>query len=204
MIHARRPPPGRSRRAPRALDAVLGSRHSLRSPSTRSLRARSFSHHQRSPMATLRGSLVRCLAVSVAAAASAVAGTIHVPGDAPTIQQGIALAANGDTVLVAPGQYLEKIDFLGKRLVVRSEAGPVATTINAFLAGGSVVTVKSGEPFGTELRGFELKGGAGQIVQVSGQPFRAGGGLLVDNQSNLLVQDCFISDNDLLSFPDLS
>jgi hypothetical protein len=154
-------------------------------------------------MATLRGSIVRCLAVSVGSAATVLAGTVHVPGDAPTIQQGIALAADGDTVLVAPGQYLETIDFLGKRLIVESESGPDVTTINAFLA-GSVVSAKSGEPAGTELRGFELTTGSGQIVQISNQPFRVGGGVFVDNQSNLLVEDCYISDNKLMAYPDFS
>ena len=34
---------------------------------------------------------------------SAVASTIKVPADQPTIQDGINAAVNGDTVLVAPG-----------------------------------------------------------------------------------------------------
>jgi hypothetical protein len=41
---------------------------------------------------------------------------IRVPADYPTIQEGIAAASNGDTVLVEDGLYYENIDFLGKNL----------------------------------------------------------------------------------------
>jgi hypothetical protein len=37
--------------------------------------------------------------------------TIHIPGDAATIQGGINLARDGDTVLVAPGTYDETSTF---------------------------------------------------------------------------------------------
>ena len=46
--------------------------------------------------------------------------TIHVPADEPTIQDGLDVAVGGDTVLVAPGTYVENIDFIGKAITVRS------------------------------------------------------------------------------------
>lgn len=63
--------------------------------------------------------------------------TIRVPADQPTIQGGIDAAAPGDTVLVAPGTYVERVDFLGKAITVTSEAGPAATVIDGN-AGGVV------------------------------------------------------------------
>ena len=52
------------------------------------------------------------------------ADTILVPGDHSTIQAAIDAALDGDLVEVAPGTYLETIDFLGKPITVRSAAGP--------------------------------------------------------------------------------
>ncbi len=45
----------------------------------------------------------------------AFAATIHVPADQPTIQSAIDTALVGDIVLVAPGTYVENIDFIVKR-----------------------------------------------------------------------------------------
>ena len=43
----------------------------------------------------------------------------------------VGLAADGDTVLVAPGTYLENLDFRGKAITVRSQAGnPVQCIID--------------------------------------------------------------------------
>ena len=67
-----------------------------------------------------------CLLLSASLAAQA---TIRVPADAPTIQGGIDLAQDGDTVLVAPGTYPEVIEFRGKAITVRSEGGASVTTI---------------------------------------------------------------------------
>jgi len=54
---------------------------------------------------------------------------INIPADYPTIQAGIDAAANGDTVLVAPGNYIENPNIDGKNILLTSGEGPEATVI---------------------------------------------------------------------------
>ena len=45
---------------------------------------------------------------------------INVPGDQPTIQEGIDASSDGDIVLIQPGIYLENINFHGKCITLAS------------------------------------------------------------------------------------
>jgi hypothetical protein len=88
----------------------------------------------------------------------AAAKVINVPQDRPTIQAAINAAKPGDTVLVSPGLYTETINFLGKRITVKSKTGPKDTIID----GGqidSVVTFTSSEGLTSVLTGFTIQGG---------------------------------------------
>ena len=94
------------------------------------------------------------------------ATVINVPADHPTIQTGITNAANGDTVLVAPGTYIENISFDGKNIVVGSliltleDTSLVSETIIDGNLSGSVVTFTEGENNLAVLRGFTITGGS--------------------------------------------
>ncbi len=74
------------------------------------------------------------------------------------IQDAIVAASDGTTVLVAPGTYRERIDFLGKAIEVRSLDGPGATTIDA-QSQGRVVTFRNGEGRDSVLEGFTIRNG---------------------------------------------
>ncbi len=112
--------------------------------------------------------------------------TILVPSDYATIQEGIAAALSGDTVLVSPGTFYENIDFLGKAIVVTSEHGPDSTTIDGNGL-GSVVMAASGEPEGAEISGFTIKNG----YKYSDY----GGGIYCDNRCELMIRDNIIAYN---------
>jgi hypothetical protein len=98
--------------------------------------------------------------------------TIRVPADQPTIQAGVDAAMPGDSVVVAPGTYVERINFSGKAITVVSASGPTVTVIDGS-RGGAVVTFGSGEGRGAVLRGFTVTNGGGF----------SGGGIAVSNAS---------------------
>jgi hypothetical protein len=120
--------------------------------------------------------------LTIAAGTVAEAATIRVPADAPTIQQAINAAAPGDTVLVAPGTYVETLTFLGKAIMVVSEGGPAVTVIDGNGA-GSVVAFTSGEPRGAVLRGFTIQGGATSF---------SGGGVFIRNSSPTIADNWIV------------
>jgi hypothetical protein len=122
------------------------------------------------------------VACAIALPLSSQAATIRVPADAASIQQAIDAAAGGDTVLVAPGTYVENITFRGKSITVESEQGPEVTIIDGGGA-GSVVTFASGENRSAVLRGFTIRNGRNSF---------SGGGVLVQNSSPSIIGNAIV------------
>lgn len=82
---------------------------------------------------------------------------IHVPGDYPTIQQGVNAAMDGDTVLVGPGVYHEVFNYKGKAIWVKSEDGPAETVWEA-IQSNIFILFNTGEITSSVLCGFSIKG----------------------------------------------
>ncbi len=97
--------------------------------------------------------------VFLATAVPASADIINVPGQYPTIQQGIAAAVSGDIVLVAPGRYVEEIQ-LKAGVVVRG-AGEDKSIIDGGGDAGDVVSaIGNSIRNDTKLQGFTVMGAA--------------------------------------------
>ena len=94
---------------------------------------------------------------------SSPSATIRVPRDFAKIQAAIDSASNGDIVEVSAGTYTGDdnwdIDFWGKAITVRSEAGPSRTTIDCSGAEGHRgFYFHRGERQSSVLRGFTIIG----------------------------------------------
>ena len=111
------------------------------------------------------------------------AATIRVPADAATIQQAINGAVAGDTVLVAPGTYVETITFRGKAITVVSEQGPAFTIIDGNRA-GSVVIFAAGKTVSPCWRGYTVRNGANSF---------SGGGVLIRNAAPSILGNWIIA-----------
>ena len=152
-------------------------------------------------------SLVLVLAFSGIASAT----VITVPGDQPTIQQGLDAAQEGDTVLVAPGTYYEVIFWPATNgIKLLSAAGAESTTIDA-TNDSSVIHFPGlgGIDTTTVLRGFRITNGGnvsygGGIYMTQSSPIieqcvvdsnNAGGGICCNNASNPIIRFCTISQN---------
>jgi hypothetical protein len=117
------------------------------------------------------------LVFALAVVPSSLASIINVPLDQPTIQAGINAAKAGDTVLVAPGTYIENINFMGKAITVKSSNGPKVTIIDGNAA-ASVAAFVAQEGPKSVLSGFTLRNGVGTF-----QFSYLGGGVAILNAS---------------------
>ena len=133
----------------------------------------------------------------------AMADTIVVPDDYGKIQEAIDAAENGDTVLVAPGTYIENINFLGKAITVKSSDGSEVTIIDGSSPSnpdiGSVVRFVNNEQPDSVLDGFTLRNGAGSTTS-GPYPWSVGGGIWC-NASSPTIKNNTITGNDIGRHP---
>lgn len=125
-----------------------------------------------------------------------------------SIQEAIDAAADGDRILVAPGEYLESINFNGKAITVLSEEGPARTVIKGGASPekgtGSVVTFESGEGEKSVLDGFSITHGSGGYIKglkrinfLGGSTRDMGtyGGGILCTGSSPVINNCVIKGN---------
>ncbi|MCP4580576.1 MAG: T9SS type A sorting domain-containing protein [candidate division Zixibacteria bacterium] len=121
------------------------------------------------------------------------ASIINVPADYDVIQEAINASSDGDTVLVAEGHYFERINFLGKGILLTSEfiwEGDTTHIYNTIIDAdtsvlgitdtNSVICFGQGEDSNSVIKGFIIQNGIGTTVSWT---IRDGGGIFCYNSS---------------------
>jgi len=113
-------------------------------------------------------------------------------GDVATIQEGLDLASDGDTVLCGDGTYTSggnrDLDFGGKRLLLRSESGPQATVLDCQGSPGQAhvgLFFHSGEDSASIVDGFTIT-----------NAYSYEHGAITVNESTPSIRNCIIIAND--------
>jgi len=117
--------------------------------------------------------------------------TTNVPGDASTIQGGIDLSEDGDTVLVSPGVYSENLYLENRLISVISTSGSLVTKIQPADPDYPIISVynwkgaqDSGEnDFVPEISGFTITGGGDSPT------------IYINGPTQLAINDNIIHDN---------
>jgi len=114
-------------------------------------------------------------AVTVLVFSTAQADTIYVDASCPggngseldpycSIQTAIDNAVDTDEIVVAPGTYLETVNFLGKAITLRSIDGPDVTAISA--VDSVAVLFDSGETRATVIEGFAINSATSRAMTI--------------------------------------
>ncbi len=109
------------------------------------------------------------LILILSAAVMLQARIINVPADYSTIQAGINISANGDTVLVQPAIYQENINFNGRRIVLCSlyllnhDTTSINSTIIDGQQSGSVITLNHDEDSLAVISGLTIRNGRSRL-----------------------------------------
>ncbi len=119
---------------------------------------------------------------------------LEVPTPYATINAALAVARDGDEVLVRPGNYNEHVDFAGRAIVVESSDGPQVTTLDGTGLEGSIVTAVTGETSGSVLRGFTIAHGRLGTPFPENPAVRVGGGVFAYFASPT-IESCIFRDN---------
>ncbi len=167
---------------------------------------------------SIANSLLATTTCLMIAFGNAEARRINVPEDQETIQLAINASENGDEVLVAPGVYLETINFGGKAIVIASlilttgDRAYIDSTVIDADGNGPVVVFNNRETEGSVLCGFTITNGIqgwgggidcqGEIrpqlldLHVTGNlANNAGGGIYCTRGAAPLIERCLIDNN---------
>jgi ABC-type branched-subunit amino acid transport system substrate-binding protein len=133
---------------------------------------------------------------------------VEVPRDYPTIQEAIDVAMDGSEIIVAPGTYFENVDFMGKKITLRSTNPDNPEIVSATIINGGgqgpAVSFQNKEDRSALLHGFTITAGAGNPIYYEIQSYdeemiefnrNYGGGILISGNSSPTISNNIIENN---------
>ncbi|NLH15283.1 MAG: hypothetical protein GX455_01760, partial [Phycisphaerae bacterium] len=123
---------------------------------------------------------------------------IRVPQNSTLIQGAIQMAKDWDTIIMSPGTYKENLDFLGKKIYVRSADPQDWNTVKTTIVDGRCslpcITFNKGEGRDSIVEGLTLQLGGGNFASYGSVNNIMGGGILCLNSSPT-IRRCNVSWN---------
>lgn len=132
--------------------------------------------------------LIRCISLCAVCVSSALSETIRVPSDAQTIQSALDMIHTGDTVLVAPGRYLEALDAPAIHFALIGEpdssTGEIPTITTQGLANGdSLNCLFLPDSSYATIESLRFTTGFSDVV---------GGGMAIRSRAAFAIRNCVI------------
>ncbi|RKZ14988.1 hypothetical protein DRQ53_10170, partial [bacterium] len=144
---------------------------------------------------TIRGSIVKWPPLRDASPNPSPSGnTLFVPDHFSTIQTAISSANDGDTIIIGPGLYRENIDYIGKKIKLKSsDPGDnliVESTVIEALHASPTVTFSQGETQEASLEGITIRNGFGdKAIRISSSSPTIKGNIITDSSGGGIVCD---------------
>ncbi|MCF7810207.1 tandem-95 repeat protein, partial [bacterium] len=120
---------------------------------------------------------------------------LNVPAEYETIQAAIEKSADGDTVLVEPGEYRESINFIGKNIVLMGNSDDPSEVVIDARSRGACVTFMDSETDEAILKGFTLIDGSGYEIN----DFEQYGGAVYCLNASPTLEHLVITENSAVS-----
>jgi hypothetical protein len=162
------------------------------------------------PFISLRPSTCLAAALGLLLVPSALAATISVPADHPTIQAAVNAAASGDVIEITPGTYVGDVNIVGKQLTLVGTGTLPGDVVVQGTGSGSVLDITGGAD--VSILNLNITGGVDQPagvgggvdirnsdaslqgVAIIGNESNAGAGLFIDN-GELVMNQCLLQGN---------
>lgn len=131
---------------------------------------------------------------------------VHVPGDYSTIQSAIDGVSDNDTILIAPGTYLEN-PVIGKPLTLASQflfSNDTMDIVNTIIDGnqsGSAITVQNIQTDTVRFAGLTVTNGNGTLCDPLGTGIEElhGGGFYIKDAAAVVFDNMLVTENQILT-----